>query len=111
MSTGKNIATIRILKGLKQDALARIMGLNQNSISVIENKNKVDDDLLIKVADALQVTVYFIINFDRTKMFEVINEPEKQVLKISKKEDTPLNLEAKVIELYKRLVTCKKNRL
>ncbi|MCM4156733.1 helix-turn-helix transcriptional regulator [Gramella sp. AN32] len=110
MSIGNNIATIRILKGLKQDALARTLGLNQTAISALEKCHKINEDLLIDIADALEVTASFIKNFDRAKMFKVINYPDEQVFPISKQENITMDLEAKIVELYKRLLACEKEK-
>lgn len=110
MSIGKNIAAIRILKGFKQDALARILGLNQTAISALEKRNKINENLLIDIADALEVTAFFIKNFDSAKMFKIINDPDKQSPPISKQEDITMKLEAKIIELYKRLLVCEKEK-
>ncbi|MCM4154415.1 helix-turn-helix transcriptional regulator [Gramella sp. AN32] len=110
MSIGNNIAIIRILKGFKQDALARTLGLNQTSISALEKRNEINENLLINIAEALEVTASFIKNFDRAKMFKVINNPDKQVFPLSEQEDIAMNLEAKIIELYKRLLACEKEK-
>jgi len=47
---GRNISRLRELRGIKQDALAFSIGVSQQTISHIENSEKVDEDKLELIA-------------------------------------------------------------
>jgi transcriptional regulator with XRE-family HTH domain len=61
---GRKIERIRMLRGIKQETLAIKLGLTQAAISKMEQSEKVSEDKLKLVADALGVTVDAIKNFD-----------------------------------------------
>jgi transcriptional regulator with XRE-family HTH domain len=63
---GYNIKRFREILGIKQDVLATIMGddWNQQKISLLEQKEVVDDAIMKQVAEALKVPVEAIKNFD-----------------------------------------------
>ncbi len=61
---GRNVKRIREMLGIKQDALAMELNLSQQSVSALEQKEKIDDKILEDVAGALKVPVDAIKNFD-----------------------------------------------
>ena len=61
---GRNIKRIREMLGIKQDALASELGLNQQKISLLEQKETIEPQILEEVAKALKVPVEAIKNFD-----------------------------------------------
>ena len=60
---GRKISKIRELKGMKQESLANILGVSQQSISKIEQSQEVEDLVLDKIANALGITSDAIKNF------------------------------------------------
>lgn len=46
-SIGRKISRIRELRDMKQDALAQAMGISQQTISLIENSETIDEDKLV----------------------------------------------------------------
>jgi len=60
---GRKISRIRELRGMKQEALAQALGISQQSVSNIENSAEIDEKLLLKVAEALEVSAEAIKNF------------------------------------------------
>lgn len=60
---GRNIKRIREMLGVKQETLAAELGLNQQKISALEQKEIIDPALLDDVARALKVPVEAIKNF------------------------------------------------
>lgn len=56
---GSKITSIRLARGYSQDYVAKKLGIDQQRYSKIENdeKVKVDDELLAKIAESLGVTV------------------------------------------------------
>ena len=52
---GRNVKRIREILGVKQDALAAELGLSQQAVSALEQKEKIDDKILEDVAKILNV--------------------------------------------------------
>jgi len=69
---GRNISRIRELRDMKQEALAIAIGTNQQSISIIEGSESVDEEKLKKIAQALGVTPEVIKNFSEDAVFNMI---------------------------------------
>lgn len=63
---GKNIARFRQMLGIKQDALAAHLGddWTQVTISRLEAKEEIDDNLLSQISAALKIPVEAIKHFD-----------------------------------------------
>jgi transcriptional regulator with XRE-family HTH domain len=63
---GRNIKRFREMLGIKQDALAADLGddWNQQKISLLEQKETIDDSVLQQVAAALKIPAEAIQNFD-----------------------------------------------
>jgi transcriptional regulator with XRE-family HTH domain len=69
---GRKIERIRTIKGVKQDDLAAQIGMAQGTLSKIEQSEKVDDDKLKLIADALNVTPETIRNFNEDGPVNII---------------------------------------
>ncbi|HEU5052957.1 MAG TPA: helix-turn-helix transcriptional regulator [Hanamia sp.] len=100
---GRNVKRIREMLGIKQDALAIDLGLSQQAISALEQKEALDKDMLEKIAAVLKVPVEAIKNFDE----------EKAIYNIQNNADTSSNNSIinyqfnpveKIIELYERML-------
>jgi len=70
---GRNIKRIREMLGIKQDALATDLGLSQQAISALEQKEALDKDMLEKIAAVLKVPVEAIKNFDEMAAINIIS--------------------------------------
>lgn len=70
---GRKISRIRELKDMKQEALAQAMGTNQQTVSILENSEDIDDEKLAEVAKALGVTVEAIKNFSDEGVINYFN--------------------------------------
>ncbi len=57
MSIGKNIAELRKAKGIKQDELARFVGITAQAVSKWENGGVPDTELLPKIAEFFNVSI------------------------------------------------------
>lgn len=64
---GRNIKRIREMLGIKQETLAADLGFNQQKISLLEQKETIEPDILQEIAGALKVPVEAIRNFDEEK--------------------------------------------
>ena len=69
---GRNISRIRELRDMKQEALAQAIGTTQQSISIIEGSESVDDEKLKAIAEALGVPADVIRNFSEEAVFNII---------------------------------------
>ena len=114
---GRNISRIRELKDMKQEALAQAIGTNQQAISAIENSETVDEQKLIEIAKALEVSVEAIKNFSEEAVFNYFNTFNDTVSNSSfgqganNNYDCTFNPLDKVVELYERLVQAEKDKV
>ena len=70
---GRKISRIRELKDMKQEALAQAMGTNQQTVSILENSEEIDDEKLKEVAKALGISVEAIKNFSDEGVINYFN--------------------------------------
>ncbi|WP_159478388.1 helix-turn-helix domain-containing protein [Chryseobacterium sp. 18068] len=71
---GRNVKRFREMLGIKQEALAFDLGeeWNQKKISLLEQKNIIEDDLLKAISNALKIPVEAFQNFDEELAVNVI---------------------------------------
>jgi len=69
---GRNVKRIREILGIKQDALAISLGLSQQAVSQLEQKETLDSDIIDKISKALKVNPEAIKNFNEEAAFNVI---------------------------------------
>ncbi|MCE4064732.1 helix-turn-helix domain-containing protein [Chryseobacterium gleum] len=71
---GRNIKRFREMLGIKQEALAFELGddWNQKKISLLEQKETVESDILAQVAKILKVPAEAIENFDEDSAINII---------------------------------------
>ena len=72
---GRNVKRFREMLGIKQDALAADLGddWNQQKISLLEQKETIDDSVLQQVAAALKIPAEAIQNFDEDSAINIIS--------------------------------------
>ena len=72
---GRNVKRFREMLGIKQDALATDLGddWNQQKISLLEQKEMIDDAVLQQVAGALKIPAEAIQNFDEEQAINIIS--------------------------------------
>jgi transcriptional regulator with XRE-family HTH domain len=70
---GRKISKIRELRGMKQEALAQALGISQQSVSVIENSEEVEQAMLERIATALEVSVEGIKHFTEEAVINFFN--------------------------------------
>ena len=76
---GKNVKRFREMMGIKQEALAYMLGddWNQQKISLLEQKEQIDDPLLEQIAAQLKVPAEAIKKFDEEMaVFNIQNNYE-----------------------------------
>ncbi|RFM28091.1 XRE family transcriptional regulator [Deminuibacter soli] len=102
---GKNIKRIREILGIKQDTLASELGLTQQAISQLEQKDVIDSESMQQVARALKVPAEAIKNFSEDLAINVIssntfNDHSANNLNYQ----CSFNPIDKVVELYERML-------
>ncbi len=108
---GRNISRIRELRGMKQEALAQAIGVSQQTISTIENSEKVDDEKLELIAKELGVTVEAIKNFSDEAVFNYFSNFYDNSTGQVNNNNCNFNPLDKVVELYERLVQAEKDKV
>lgn len=98
---GRNVKRIREMLGIKQDALAIDLGLSQQAISALEQKEALDKDMLEKIAGVLKVPVEAIKNFDEEKAINIFSNSYHDNSASVYNNFNPIE---KVIELYERML-------
>ncbi len=73
MHEGRNVKRIREILGVKQEALASDLGLTQQAVSALEQKEALDKDMLEKIAAILKVPAEAVKNFDEEKANNFFN--------------------------------------
>jgi len=106
---GRNVKRFREMLGIKQEAFATELGedWNQKKVSLLEQKETLEDDLLQQVAKVLKVPVEAIKNFDEQAAVNVIANTfndESFSHNIFSPQQCTFNPLDKVIELYERML-------
>jgi len=71
---GRNVKRFREMLGIKQEALALDLGddWNQKKISLLEQKETIEDPLLQKISEVLKIPVEAFQNFDEEQAVNII---------------------------------------
>lgn len=101
---------------MKQEALAYELdeGWNQKKVSLLEQKEIVEDPLLAQIAGLLKVSVEAIKNFDEEKAVNVISNTatfENCQQPAFFNHNPTFNPIEKIIELYEKLVASEKEKV
>ncbi|OMQ09824.1 helix-turn-helix transcriptional regulator [[Flexibacter] sp. ATCC 35103] len=72
---GRNVKRFREMLGIKQEALAFDLGndWNQKKISMLEQKDVIEEDILNQISDALKIPVEAFQNFDEEQAVNIIS--------------------------------------
>jgi transcriptional regulator with XRE-family HTH domain len=70
---GRNVKRIREILGIKQDTLANELGLSQQAISALEQKEALDKDMLEKIANVLKISPQAIKEFSEESIINNIS--------------------------------------
>jgi transcriptional regulator with XRE-family HTH domain len=104
---GRNVKRIRELLGVKQDELATDLGLSQQAVSILEQKEALDADMLEKIAKVLKVPVDSITNFDEQAVINIISttfNSHDNSTSLAYQSSFTFNPIDKIIELYERML-------
>ncbi|TWP26226.1 XRE family transcriptional regulator [Apibacter muscae] len=116
---GRNIKRFREMLGIKQEALAWELGedWNQKKISLLEQKDQVEDKVLEKIAEILKVPAEAIKNFDDELAINVISNTINNNDNATMTNPAVLNYQPsfnpvdKMVELYERMLQQQKEMI
>tara|TARA_R110000751_G_scaffold307124_1_gene427425 strand:+ start:7330 stop:7740 length:411 start_codon:yes stop_codon:yes gene_type:complete len=116
---GRKIGRIRELRGMKQEALAMELGISQQSVSLIEQSEALEEEKLEQVAKALGVTAEAIKNFSDEAVFNIIgntvtNHDNSSLFAYQptfNPIDKIIEQSEKIEELYKKLLAAEKEKI
>ena len=109
---GRNVKRIREILGMKQDTLAFELGLSQQAISQLEQKEALDKELLEKVAKVLKVNPEAIANFSEEATMNFISTTfNHEHSTVSYQSIFNLNPFEKIIELYEALLRSEREKI
>lgn len=70
---GRKISRIRELRGMKQETLAEELGISQQSVSNIEQSERLEDEKIARIAAVLGVTKEALENFSEEQVINYFN--------------------------------------
>lgn len=114
---GRNIKRFREMLGIKQEGLALELGddWNQRKISLLEQKEVIDDGLLQQIAGVLKVPVEAIKNFDENAAISIVantfTDFKDNASAINHNCALNFNPVDKVMELFERLLASEKEKV
>jgi transcriptional regulator with XRE-family HTH domain len=106
MHIGKNIQTIRELLGIKQETLASILKLSQQTVSKIEQSQNLQDHSVERVAKAMGVNVELILNFNAQRIINFLHSTGTPTEPLDN-DGVDYQILKKLIELFDRLLEMK----
>lgn len=106
VNLGNKIRIARLVKGMKQEVLAKGMGITQQSVSKMEKKKNLTDEQIAEAAKVLEMTVEAIKELTEERIIQN-NFLNEQAGIINQK----INSVEKVVELYERLIESKDNEI
>src|SRR6185437_350097 len=107
---GRNVKRFREMLGIKQEVFATELGedWNQKKVSLLEQKETIEDDLLQQVAKVLKVPMEAIKNFDEQAAITYFNTFQEGSINNGhfspNYNECTFNPIDKVVELYERML-------
>jgi len=108
---GRNVKRFREMLGIKQDALAADLGhdWNQQRVSLLEQKETIELDVLQRIATVLHLPVEAFQNFDEEQAISVISSTfnDNSAVVYNNPVFNPIE---KIMELFERLLASEKEK-
>lgn len=111
---GRNVKRLREILGIKQETLAMELGLSQQAISALEQKEALDKDMLEKVAKALKVSPEAITNFNEEAAINIISTTftsHDNSTSVAYQSTLNFNPIEKMVELYEALLKSEREKI
>jgi transcriptional regulator with XRE-family HTH domain len=106
---GRNVKRIREILGIKQEALALELGISQQAISSLEQKEALDKEMLEKVAKALKISPEAIRSFNEENTINIFSNTYNDNSSIlGTYHFNPLE---KMVELYEALLKSEREKI
>ncbi len=105
---GRNVKRIREILGIKQEALATELGMSQQNLSNLEQRESIDPDLLSQVAKALKIPIEAIRNFTEEATFNIVSNTYNDHSSSVNYQFNPIG---KIVELYESLLNAEKEKV
>jgi len=107
---GRNIKRLREMLGVKQEHIANELNMTQQAISKLEQKEDIEEEVLVKVAKVLNVPADAIKNLSDEATFNIIaNSYHDQSSAVNYQ--CNFNPIDKLVELYERLLAAEKEKV
>ena len=114
--TGRKVQKIRMFLGIKQETLAAGLGISVSEVSKIEKQDRIEEGLLIQIAEVLGVSPEVIRDFDVEKAIYNINsykdatiyEGATTTVYAALQQINPIE---KIVELYERLLQSEREKI
>lgn len=102
---GRNIKRLRDLLGIKQETMALELDITQQAVSKLEQKEEIDSDTLVKVANIMHIPVEAIKNFNEEATVSFIaNTFNEGSIGNQSNYYCTFNPIDKIVELYERML-------
>lgn len=104
---GRNIKRFREMMGIKQEALAFELGpeWSQKKISLLEQREEIEEELLRQVGEILQIPVEAIKKFDEEKAVNIIaNTFDNGAIGYQKNDNCTFHPMDKIIQLHEEKI-------
>jgi transcriptional regulator with XRE-family HTH domain len=108
---GRNVKRIREILGIKQEALALELGISQQAISSLEQKEQLDKEMLEKVAKALKISTEAIKNFNEEIAINVVGNNYHDNSTSNVNYQCTFNPFDKLVELYEALLKSEREKI
>lgn len=107
---GRNVKRIREILGIKQDALAMELGLSQQAVSALEQKEALDKDVIDKIAQVLKVPSEAIKSFNDETAINIISNTFHDNA-VNMNYQCTFNPLEKMVELYEALLKSEREKI
>lgn len=104
---GRNVKRFREMLGIKQEALALDLGddWNQKKISLLEQKETIENQLLEKISEVLKIPVEAFQNFDEEQAVNIIaNTFQDDAVAYAEQYKCNINPMDKIIQLHEEKI-------
>lgn len=105
---GANVRRWREWRNLKQDVLADSIGVSQATLSSYEKKDKLDQEILVKIAKALDIPVEAITEIGEGSSISIVNAYDNSGSINYSPTFNPID---KIVELYDKLLETEREKV
>lgn len=107
---GYNVKRLREILGVKQEDLAERLQLSQQTVSRYESSDILDDDILDKIAKALNISIETIKSFSEDSVVNIFSGTwnDNSVAQNYQPTFNPID---KVVELYERMLKTEREKV